>query len=182
MKNGVINNRFLIVLIIVGIAGAAWAQELPTLTLTSAVETALDLNREMAAVRFEKNAAHLAKMEAYSPFLPQISFQSDFSNSHSDQFEFKPSPDMPAEFADLFNFSDMGFTGETYANKFQFGQLIFDRSIIGNLKLSRFQEEAAQYQEMGSRTSGRIEHGRRVSRCLDGAGTSWSPETAVETG
>ncbi len=132
------------------------ADETPLLTLSDAVAMALEQNRDLEAVRFDRNAADAAKREAISPLFPQISFTSDVNKSHSDLYEFEQPQmpqDLPPEFSGLFdnffNFDEIGFSGEQYITKFQVAQLVFDYSVLGNIKLSKLRDQAAEWQETG---------------------------------
>lgn len=131
------------------IGNECMAQE--ALSLQTAVKTALDLNRELGAVRHDSAAAKHEIWEAKSAYLPQVSFKSDFNNSESDLYNFDM-PDLPPPYDNLFSTDSFGgFTGEIYANQFQFSQLIYDRSVIGNITLTNLRDEAAQWQETGQK-------------------------------
>lgn len=118
------------------------------MTLSQAVYSALEYNRELRARRFDKTAAAEAIREAQSAWWPQVGFRSSWNKSESDRFEFKM-PELPPPFDQLFSFGDVGFTGDVYENMFQVSQLLYDRTVIGNIKLSELQQEAAQWQETG---------------------------------
>ncbi|RJP29361.1 MAG: TolC family protein [Candidatus Omnitrophota bacterium] len=127
------------------------AEELSLLTLSEAVGISLEHNRELRAVRFDRMAAATAKNEALSPLFPQLSFKTDASKIKSDKYSF----DMPAaapgqpDFGQFFDFDQIGFTGPQYQTKIQMGQLIFDHSVLGNIRLSNLRDEAAHWQEIG---------------------------------
>lgn len=124
------------------------------LTLQDAVDTAVELNRELGASRFARAASRHGVWEARGAYLPQISFNSEVSKSDSELFEFE-APQLPEEFeelGELFDFGSFGgFTGEVYANHFQLSQLVYDRSVIGAINLAHLREEAALWQEAGQR-------------------------------
>lgn len=139
----------LIVLTVAVLNQNMFAQDLQPLSLQSAVKTALELNRELGAVRYDAKGLQHGIWEAKSAYLPQVSFKSDFTNSESELFEFD-APTLPPPFDDIFSFTDFGgFTGEIYTNQFQFSQLIYDRSVIGNITLSTLRSEASRWQETG---------------------------------
>lgn len=122
----------------------------PLLTLSQAVTQALEANRELRAVRSDANASDFGRWEAISGFLPQLSFSSNVNKSQSERFQQRgASPNLPPEFADLFNFEDLGFTGANYTNTFQVNQLIYDRSVIGNIRLASLRNMAADRQIEG---------------------------------
>ncbi len=127
------------------------ADNLPVLTLSDAVQSSLENNRELMAVRFDSKASKHGKSEAYSHYFPQVSFQNSMSKVTSGRYEF----DMPADspFADMFDTDQLGFSGANYINSINVSQLIFDRSVIGQIKLSKLKEEAAQWQETGQEQS-----------------------------
>lgn len=128
----------------------AVADDLKTLTLSDAVSQALELNRELQALQFEERAAFNARTEARSAFFPQIAWESSASKSESERFKMEiDASSLPDEFSGLFNADDFGFTGANYINQFQWQQLIFDYAVIGQMKLSDLQEEAAQWQTKG---------------------------------
>ncbi len=136
---------FLVFLIAIGFPVSLPAQ----ITLQEAVETALELNRELIAVRHNAKASTHGIWEAKSAYLPQVSFNSESSNSESELFEFE-APDLPPALEDVFTFDNVGgFTGEVFTNQFQFSQLVFDRSVLGEITLSELRDEAAQWQEIG---------------------------------
>ncbi|HOJ60035.1 MAG TPA: TolC family protein [bacterium] len=120
------------------------------LTLAQAVGIALEQNRLLGAVRFDREGAKQAIREAASAFWPQLSFQGTYRKSDSERYEMS-TPQLPPDspLKDLFNFSDLGFTGSNYENFIQLSQLIFDRSVIGQIKLANLQEEAAVWQTTG---------------------------------
>lgn len=134
----------------VSLTSPIYAQEEQPLSLQLAVDTALELNRELGAVRHDTLASQHSTWEAKSAYLPQVSFNTEFSNSESDLYEFDTSSLAPP-FDTLFSGGGGfgGFTGEIYTNQFQFSQLIYDRSVIGNIKLSNLQAEASRWQETG---------------------------------
>jgi outer membrane protein len=126
-----------------------YGQDAQPLSLQTAVDTALELNRELGAVRYDAMAVQHSIWEAKSAYLPQVSYKSEFSNSESDLYSFDM-PTLPPPFDTLFSFDSFGgFTGEIYTNQFQFSQLIYDRSVIGNIKLSNLKQEASRWQETG---------------------------------
>ncbi len=129
---------------------SAGSEELKTLTLSGAISNALELNRELQALQFEERAAGDARAEARSAFFPQISWESSASKSESDRFNIEiDTSSLPDEFGGLFSADDFGFTGANYINQFKWQQLVFDYSVIGQMKLSDLQEEAAQWQTIG---------------------------------
>ncbi|MDX9752975.1 MAG: TolC family protein [bacterium] len=130
------------------VTGISHSQESPKLSLAEAVNTAIQHNPELEAVRKDAEAATLGKAEARSYYLPQVKFSSDATKSDSDLFEFDTSS-IPEEFQDSFNFGDMGFAGSFFTNKLTLGQLIYDRSVIGQINLAHLQEEAANWQRTG---------------------------------
>ena len=133
--------------------GNLFGEELPPLTLSEAVGLALQQNRQLEAVQHDRSAASSAKWEAKSVLLPQISFSSNYSKLESDRFKINPA-EIPKALADLGSlFSNIGFTGETYTNKFQVSQLVFDRSVLGSIRLAKLRDAAAQWQENGQKQS-----------------------------
>lgn len=137
----------LMVLALPGTAAESGTENSPVLTLADAVSRSLELNRELIATRFDSKASIHSKSEAYSAYWPQVSFSSSMRKTESDRFKFSIPADSP--FAGLFDPSKMGFSGANYDNKFQIGQLIFDRSVIGQIKLTELQSQAAAWQEKG---------------------------------
>ncbi|MBZ0257276.1 TolC family protein [bacterium] len=126
------------------------AQEAKILTLSNAVEQALELNRELLALQHEERAAASARKETQSPWFPQLSWETSASKSESDRFKMSiDASSLPDEFSGLFNADDFGFTGANYINRFQWQQLVFDYSVLGQMKLSELQEQAAQWQTKG---------------------------------
>lgn len=126
------------------------AQEAKILTLSNAVEQALELNRELLALQHEERAAASARKEAQSPWFPQLSWETSASKSESDRFKMSvDTSSLPDEFSGLFNADDFGFTGANYINRFQWQQLVFDYSVLGQMKISALQEQAAQWQTKG---------------------------------
>jgi len=125
-----------------------YGEELPVITLKDAVETALEFNRELAAVRHDVKASKHGIREEKSAFLPQVSYRSEAMNSESELFDFD-APEMTEPSNNFFDFGNFGFTGATFTNQFQFSQLIFDRSVIGRIRQSEYQNEAAQWQKTG---------------------------------
>ncbi|MDP8242649.1 MAG: TolC family protein [Candidatus Hinthialibacter antarcticus] len=126
------------------------AQDLKTLTLSDAISQALELNRELQALQFEERASANARSEARSALFPQLSWETSASKSESDRYKMQiDTSSLPDEFSGLFSADDFGFTGANYINRFQWQQLLFDYSVIGQMKLSDLQEEAAQWQTKG---------------------------------
>lgn len=141
-------------LILVSLWSSAFGQEREKLSLQEAVDTALQLNRELEAAQHGERAAHYGIWEARSLYLPQISFQGDVSKSQTDLFENQgATPTLPPPFDTLFDFDfgSFGFTGTNYNNHLQFTQLLFDRTVIGNIKLAHLREEAANMQLVGQK-------------------------------
>ncbi len=132
------------------VAALETAEATRALTLAQAVEIALEKNRQLNAVRFEQEMSQQAIKEAESAFWPQLAFQGTYRRSASDRYEFS-TPNLPPDspLKDLFNFGDLGFTGANYENFIQLSQLVFDRSVIGLIKLANLQEEAAAWQTAG---------------------------------
>ena len=71
-----------------------------------------------------------------------------YSKSQSDLMKIDKSS-IPAPFQDTFDFSKMGFAGTFYTNKLQLGQLIYDHSVLGQIKLAELQQQAAGWQKTG---------------------------------
>jgi outer membrane protein len=113
------------------------------LSLSDAVYTALEYNRELQARAYDKEAASEAIREAQSAWWPQIGWSSSWDRSYSDRFKSFVLPGQSSASDQL------GFTGDNFNNKFQVTQLLYDRTVIGNIKLSELQEEAANWQEKG---------------------------------
>ncbi|MBN2326530.1 MAG: TolC family protein [Candidatus Omnitrophica bacterium] len=130
-------------------SSSSFAQEekAPALSLSDAVDLSLEQNRELIATRFDFKASEHSKSEARSGYFPQVSFESNFSKIDSDRYDFDIPSDSP--FADLFNVDQLGITGTNYTNSFKLQQLIFDRSVIGRIKLADLQSMAASWQEKG---------------------------------
>ncbi|MGC9329379.1 MAG: TolC family protein, partial [Candidatus Hinthialibacter sp.] len=126
---------------------SAEAAEVPVLSLSEAVDLSLEQNRELIATRFDSEASIYSKTEARSGYFPQLFFESNFNKVDSDRYDF----DMPADspFADFMDTDQLGMSGANYANRFQVQQLIFDRSVIGRIKLADLQSRAASWQEKG---------------------------------
>ncbi len=122
------------------------AEELPTMSLSEAVETALQKNPTLNAMRKDTRAASLQRREEESAFWPQISYLFQYSNSHSERYEIDTGGQTGAG---GFDFDNVGFTGAIYDNKFQLSQLIFDRSVLGRIFLADIQKKAAKWQEIG---------------------------------
>lgn len=142
----------LAILLLAVLAVPAFTQETgvanaPVLKLSDAVDRSLENNRELIATRFDSKAAEHSKSEARSSYFPQISFNSGMSKVESDRYKMDIPADSP--FAGIFDPNKMGFAGANYNNKFQVGQLIFDRSVIGQIKLADLQSKAADWQEKG---------------------------------
>ncbi|MBN2326494.1 MAG: TolC family protein [Candidatus Omnitrophica bacterium] len=114
---------------------ACWPGDLDSLTLSKAVNHALRFNYELQAVHYDFEAAKNEKRESSSSFWPQLSINSDFNNLESNRF----TPSQEAA----------GFSGKTYSNKFQLSQLLFDRSIAGEIRLAGLRQKAAEWQEIG---------------------------------
>ncbi|MEW6235996.1 MAG: TolC family protein [Candidatus Omnitrophota bacterium] len=123
----------------------AASQETGTLSLSQAVSTAIQNNRELEAVRRDKNAADLQKRETESGYYPQLSYAFQLTKTHSDKFDF----DLPAGTASPIDFSKLGFTGANWSNKLQLTQLIYDHTLLGTIALASLQKEAAQWQKDG---------------------------------
>ncbi|MBD3265992.1 hypothetical protein GF373_04925 [bacterium] len=143
---GFINLIF--VFLLLPLTQTGYTVDTPVLSLADAVGTALLENRELEATRHDQEAAQYGTHEAQGSYLPHLSFSSEYSRSDSDLFSFDPSS-VPEPFRDSFDFSNMGFTGAYYSNKFQVSQLIYDRSVIGQIRLSHMQERAAKWQKTG---------------------------------
>jgi len=142
----------LAILILAFSAFPAFTQEtgganVTVLKLSDAVIRSLEYNRELIATRFDSTAAGHAKSEARSSYFPQISFDSTMRKVESARYKMDIPADSP--FAGIFDPNKLGFAGANYDNKFQVSQLIFNRSIIGQIKLADLQAKAAEWQEKG---------------------------------
>jgi len=124
---------------------------LPMLTLSDAVGIALENNRLLGAAHFDNLAAAFAKTETQSAFWPHLSFQSTTSKMDSERFKFEM-PDIPGlPMGDLFSSESLGLSGASYQNSIMVSQLLFDRSVIGQIKLVQLRKEAAGWQEVGQK-------------------------------
>lgn len=123
------------------------AEATRAVSLAQAVGITLEKNRELNAVRFEHAMSEQAIREAESAFWPQLSFQGTYRKSMSERYEFDVPAGSPLQ--DLSSLGNMGFTGANYENYIQLSQLVFDRSVIGMIKLANLQEEAAAWQTTG---------------------------------
>ena len=140
---------FLGILILPGLCQSPFAGDATEeLSLSLAVKIAVEKNQELEATRRDQLAAQFGKNEAISYLLPQVKLNSDVSKSQSDLMKIDKSS-IPAPYQDMFDFSKMGFAGTFYSNKLQFGQLIYDRSVIGQIRLAEMQKEAAGWQKTG---------------------------------
>lgn len=119
-------------------------------SLSDVIHVALNSNRELQATRYDENASDFARWESISAYLPQVNFQSNTQKIDSDRFntEFDASS-LPPELQDSFSFDNLGLTGTTYNNRFVFQQLIFDRSVIGQINQANLRQKAAQWQTLG---------------------------------
>ena len=129
-----------------------WAEEIqlddaPVLTLADAVSLALENNRELLATRFDSKASVHSRSEAYSAYWPQVSYSGSMRKSESDRYKMEIPAGSP--FEGLFDPDQLGFSGANYDNHIQIGQLIFDRSVIGQIRLANIQVEASKWQEKG---------------------------------
>jgi len=113
----------------------AYGNENIALTLSEAVEVSLSYNYQLEASRYDFAAAQSQKKEAISALFPQLSFNSDVSKLVSDRFGT--------------SFESAGFAGDTFSNRFQISQLIYDRSVFGEIRLAKLREKAAMWQEIG---------------------------------
>ncbi len=134
-------------LIISGNAQVSIAQDKKPLRLADAVSLTLELNRELGATRFETLASKHSSWEAWSQYLPQVGYTSQFDNTESDRFEFEIPEDQ--QDGSGLDFMGAGFSGATFINRFEISQLVFDRSVIGNIIISRIQRQASKWQEVG---------------------------------
>jgi outer membrane protein len=122
------------------------------LTLADAVRTTLVRNRQLGTAFHVQRAAEIGVYEARAPFFPSISYQSTLNKSESEFYDFDMGDvQLPPEFQDSFDFNNFGFTGDIYTNQFVLQQLIYDRRVIGNLKLAKLQELATEWQYRGQK-------------------------------
>jgi outer membrane protein len=137
-------------LVCVFFVAGAQADDVQTLSLAEAVGYALVQNPDLESMQFNQRASTYQKHEAQSAYLPQISYAFELSKNDSDLFSFDASS-LPAPFDQIFDFSNMGFTGAYYSNRFTVSQLIYDRSVLGQIKLADMQETASYWQTAGRR-------------------------------
>ncbi|MGC9327845.1 MAG: TolC family protein [Candidatus Hinthialibacter sp.] len=114
---------------------ACWPADQKSLTLSKAINHALRFNLELQAVHYDYEAAQNEKRETSSSFWPQLAIHNDFNNLESSRFDLSQ--------------QQAGFSGKTYSNKFQLSQLLFDRSISGEIRLADLRQKAAAWQETG---------------------------------
>jgi len=147
MRNRWINPTGAILLCLTLLAAVlpAAGQQKEMLPLSKAVSIAIQNNRELEAVRRDKNAADLQKREIESGYYPHLSYAFQLTKNYSDKFNF----DLPPGTSSPIDFSKLGFTGANWSNKLQLTQLIYDHTLLGNIALASMQKEAAQWQKDG---------------------------------